>query len=48
MIMITMMMLIVLQEKDVVHDGSDDFRCVGTAKMFQVIDCEFDCVLLIF
>ncbi len=41
MIMMTMMMLDVLQEQDVIHNHNhmDDGRCFGAAKMFQVIKC---------
>ncbi len=35
-IMMTMMMLDVLQGKDVEHDD-EDVRCVGSVKMFQVM-----------
>ncbi len=33
MIMMTMMMLDVLQEEDVVHDHKHDVRCCGSDKM---------------
>ncbi len=32
-------MLDVLREKDVVHDHTEDVRCRGISKMFQVVDC---------
>jgi hypothetical protein len=40
-------MLDVLQELDVVPDGKDGSRCVGSAKMFQAVQCLLDCVFWI-
>jgi hypothetical protein len=39
MLMVTIMMLDVSQEYDVVRDGKGDDRSCGGAKMFQVIGC---------
>ncbi len=47
MVMKSMTMLEMLREKDAVLDGKDDVRCGGHATMFQVIECELDCVSLI-
>ncbi len=37
MIMMTMKMLAVSQEQDLVHDDKDDVRWLGNAKLFQVL-----------
>ncbi len=39
MIMMTMMMIDVLLEWDVVHDHEDDVEWFDSFKMFQVIQC---------
>ncbi len=39
MILMTMLMSDLLQEKGVVHGDKDDVRCLGRAKTFQVIEC---------
>jgi hypothetical protein len=45
--MIAMMMLDVLQEQDAVSEEKDEVKCVGSAKRFQVIECQLDCACLI-
>ncbi len=45
--MVTMLMSCVLQQYVLVHANKDVVRCDGSAKMFQVTECQLDCALLI-
>ncbi len=43
---VTMMMLDVLQDQEVLHHHKDD-RCFGGANMFEIIEFELACVALV-